>query len=368
MIKGKTMKQPIVSLVNITKSFDNLAAIDKISLDVYPGEFLTLLGPSGCGKTTILRLIAGFEDPTHGDIFLNGVRVNGIPANKRDVNTVFQSYALFPHKNVFDNIAFGLKIKKLDQKSIDEKVCAALELVKLTGFEHRSIHQLSGGQQQRVAFARAFVNQPLVLLLDEPLSALDYRLRKEMQLEIRQLQRKLGITFVFVTHDQEEAITMSDRIVVMNHGKIEQDGTPKSIYEEPANLFVAKFVGEINVFDGRVISLTDSRMIADVEGVQFDLLDKKGFAAGQKIKVLLRPEDLLIKKSGEGCKHPYILGSVQEMIYKGTTVDVLITINSGKTLLATEFFNENFEDIRYEAGETVCINWVNGWEAVLPDD
>ena len=368
MIKGKTMTQPIVRLINISKTFDSLTAIDNISLDVYPGEFLTLLGPSGCGKTTILRVIAGFEDPTQGGVFLNGVRVNGIPPNKRDVNTVFQSYALFPHKNVFDNIAFGLKIKKFDRKTIDEKVHAALELVKLTGFENRSIHQLSGGQQQRVAFARAFVNKPLVLLLDEPLSALDYRLRKEMQLEIRQLQRKLGITFVFVTHDQEEAITMSDRIVVMNQGRIEQDGSPKNIYEDPANLFVAKFVGEINIFDGKVISVADSRMIADVEGVQFDLLNKKGFAAGHKIKVLLRPEDLLIKKSGDECKRPYIEGKVQEMIYKGTTVDVLITMNSGQTILSTEFFNEDFEDIHYEPGEKVCINWANGWEAVLSDD
>jgi spermidine/putrescine transport system ATP-binding protein len=234
--------------------------------------------------------------------------------------------------------------------------------------ENRRPHQLSGGQQQRVAFARAFVNKPLVLLLDEPLSALDYRLRKEMQLEIRQLQRKLGITFIFVTHDQEEAITMSDRIVVMNHGRIEQQGTPKSIYEEPINMFVAKFVGEINVFDGKVVSLENGRMIADIEGVKFNLLNPKGFAPGQRIKVLLRPEDIVLERVSNGSETPYLEGSVQEMIYKGTTVDLIVAMKTGKQILVTAFFNEDSEEIRYDSGEKVYITWVNGWEAVLSDD
>ncbi len=367
MAKEKIM-QAIVSLKHVSKFFDGAAAVDNISLDIYPGEFLTLLGPSGCGKTTILRLIAGFENPELGDIFINNVRVNGIPPNRRDVNTVFQSYALFPHMSVYDNIAFGLKIRKTALKEIDDKVRAALDMVKLSGMENRRPHQLSGGQQQRVAFARAFVNQPLVLLLDEPLSALDYRLRKEMQLEIRQLQRKLGITFIFVTHDQEEAITMSDRIVVMNRGKIEQQGTPKSIYEDPINMFVAKFVGEINVFDGKVMSVENGRMTADIEGVKFSLLNSKGFSPGQNIKILLRPEDIVLERISDASETPCLEGSVQEMIYKGTTVDLIVAMNSGKQILVTAFFNEDSEEIRYDSGEKVRITWVNGWEAVLNDD
>lgn len=362
------MESPIVRLKNIRKTYNELVALDNITLDVYPGEFLTLLGPSGCGKTTVLRIIAGFEEPDEGEIFINGVRMNGIPPNRRDVNTVFQSYALFPHMTVFDNIAFGLKIKKLDRKQIAETVLSALELVKLSGFENRRIQQLSGGQQQRVAVARAFVNRPLVLLLDEPLSALDYRLRKQMQLDLKHLQRKLGITFIFVTHDQEEAIAMSDRIVVMNNGKIEQVGTPKNIYEEPINMFVARFVGEINVFDGEVIANIDQLMVVNIYGVHFRINNTKGFKVGQHVKILLRPEDITVEKLHHGCSTPFLEGKVDEMIYKGTTVDLIVTLNVGKNILITEFFNEDEEDIRYECGEHVCISWINGWEVVLADE
>ncbi|MCG8615313.1 MAG: ATP-binding cassette domain-containing protein, partial [Desulfobacterales bacterium] len=244
------MSKPIVSFQSVTKVFDHQTVVDNISLDIHRGEFLTLLGPSGCGKTTMLRMIAGLETCDTGRVVINGVISNDIPAAERDVNTVFQSYALFPHMTVYQNIAFGLSLKGRPEAEIREKVEAALAMVKLAGFGERRIQRLSGGQQQRVAIARAIVNEPLILLLDEPLSALDHKLRKEMRLELRQLHRKLGITFVFVTHDQEEALTMSDRIVVMNNGKIEQIGNPKEIYEEPANLFVADFIGESNFFDG----------------------------------------------------------------------------------------------------------------------
>ena len=244
------MSEELIRLVNISKEYDGEKVLDQINLYILRNEFLTLLGPSGCGKTTTLRLIGGFESPTSGDVLFNGKPMQDLPPFKRKVNTVFQRYALFPHMNVFDNVAFGLKIKKMDKKSIEMKVNEMLELVNLPGFGKRAIDSLSGGQQQRVAIARALVNEPEVLLLDEPLSALDLKMRKEMQLELKKIQQRLGITFVFVTHDQEEALTMSDTIVVMNKGKIQQIGTPIDIYNEPKNAFVADFIGESNIIDG----------------------------------------------------------------------------------------------------------------------
>ena len=362
------MKKPIVSLKNITKRFRGETAVDRLTFHVYPGEFLTLLGPSGCGKTTLLRLIAGFEEADEGDIIINGERVNGIPANRRDVNTVFQSYALFPHMTVFDNISFALRMKKTTKEKIRARVEPVLRAVKLEGLENRRIHQLSGGQQQRVAVARAIVNEPLVLLLDEPFSALDYKLRKQMQLEMKRLHRKLGITFVFVTHDQGEAISMSDRIIVMNDGHIEQIGTPQEIYEEPDNLFVARFVGEINVLDGLVAASDGGRMTGTVEGIDFELVNRRGYQAGQRVKVMLRPEDLVVTRLSEGCDGSYLQGTVEDLIYKGTTVDLIIRLESGKTLYATEFFNEDAEEIIYKSHEPVCVSWYQGWEVVLPDD
>lgn len=365
----EVMQKPVVSLKNITKTYDNTEMVlHDISLDIYPGEFLTLLGPSGCGKTTILRLIAGLESCESGDIYINGKRVNEIPANKRDVNTVFQSYALFPHMSVFQNIAFGLELKKTPKNEINEKVQAILELVKLDGLENRNIQQLSGGQQQRVAMARAIVNKPLILLLDEPMSALDYKLRRTMQIELKHLHRKLGITFIFVTHDQEEALTMSDRVLVMNQGKIEQSGTPKEIYENPANMFVAKFVGEINVFDGRVIGTKGDRMAVTAEDMTFDCPNTKNFSPNQKIKMLLRPEDIKVSRTSIKPATPFWRGRVEELIYKGTTVDLVVNLESGHKINITEFFNEDSEDIYYTTGEQVNLTWINGWEVILPDE
>ncbi|MFW6373056.1 MAG: spermidine/putrescine ABC transporter ATP-binding protein PotA [Thermodesulfobacteriota bacterium] len=361
------MSRAVVQLQHVTKAYEGLAAIDDLSLEVFAGEFLTLLGPSGCGKTTILRLIAGFEAPDRGDIRIDDVRVNALPPNRRDVNTVFQSYALFPHMNVFDNVAFGLKLKGLKRDAVADRVRAVLEMVQLGGMESRRVTQLSGGQQQRVAFARAVVNEPLVLLLDEPLSALDYRLRKEMQLELKRLHRKLGITFIFVTHDQEEAITMSDRIIVMNQGRVAQAGSPKQIYEEPANLFVARFVGEINTFDGTVEAAGADWLTARIHETDFRLVNKRGFRSGDPVKVLLRPEDLQIHKTEPADGKPSLVGAVEELIYKGSTVDVIIRLTDGKPVYVTEFFNENAAYIFYERGQKVWLRWIDRWEVVLPD-
>jgi spermidine/putrescine transport system ATP-binding protein len=362
------MTEAVVSFRGVTKRFKELVAIDGVSLDVRPGEFLTLLGPSGCGKTTILRLIAGLEAPDAGEIHLDGRRVDSMPPNRRDVNTVFQSYALFPHMTVFQNVAFGLKMKRVPAAELDRRVRATLQMVQLEGLADRRMHQLSGGQQQRVAVARAIVNRPRVLLLDEPFSALDARLRKQMQLEMKRLHRRLGITFIFVTHDQNEAISMSDRIVVMDHGRIEQVGTPQEIYEEPENLFVARFVGEINVFDAQVLQAAGGVMQGRVEGVEVPLTNRRGFRAGDRVKVLLRPEDLVVTKQSEGCEGPHLAGRVEELIYKGTTVDLIIRLPGGQAVFATEFFNEDAESISYQPQEPVCLSWIHGWEVVLPDE
>ncbi len=357
---------PVVSLKGVTKTFDNHVAVDHLSLDIVQGEFLTLLGPSGCGKTTVLRLIAGLETCDLGELIIHGKDCTHVAASDRDVNTVFQSYALFPHMDVFDNIAFGLTLKKMDKAEIRNRVEEAVKMVKLTGMEHRRIHQLSGGQQQRVAIARAIVNQPLILLLDEPLSALDYQLRKQMRLELRQLHRKLGITFIFVTHDQEEAITLSDRVVVMNQGRIEQMGSPKDIYEEPVNLFVADFVGETNVFDARVISVNGPDMKISMGNVSKTVANTKACSPGQRVHVLLRPEDMTVERLSTGsCPEDVFPGQVKEMIYKGTTVELIIGLDNGQTVNVLEFFNEDAEDIFYDVGERVCVSWFKGWEVIL---
>lgn len=359
-------KDPIVRLQRVTKRFDDVLAVDSLDLDIYQGEFLTLLGPSGCGKTTVLRLIAGFESLDGGDIVMNGLSLVGIPPNKRNVNTVFQSYALFPHMSIFDNIAFGLKMKRFDKSVIREKVTEALSIVKLGGLEMRKPHQLSGGQQQRVAMARAIVNKPQVLLLDEPLSALDYRLRQEMELELKRIHRKLGITFVFVTHDQEEAISMSDRIAVMNEGRIEQIGTPAQIYEEPENMFVAKFVGEINVFEGRITEIHNGSAVVDIHGQAFHVQNRKGFHSGRRVKVLLRPEDIMVTKDEDLQENtPALAGKIDEVIYKGKTVDLIINLDAGETVFVTQFFNEDQEDVVYRHGHRIHIDWPYGWEVVF---
>ncbi|MCE0492531.1 spermidine/putrescine ABC transporter ATP-binding protein PotA [Vibrio salinus] len=356
---------------NISKQFDGKIIIDDFSLDVINGEFLTILGPSGCGKTTVLRIIAGFEDADKGCIRLDGSPVTHIPAELRHVNTVFQSYALFPHMTVYDNVAFGLRMQKLPENEIDERVYDVLKMVRLEPLASRKPHQLSGGQQQRIAIARAVVNNPKVLLLDESLSALDYKLRKEMQIELKAIQRKLGITFIFVTHDQEEALSMSDRIIVMKDGKIEQDGTPKEIYEDPKNLFVASFIGEINVFDATVIKRIDQDTIcASIEGCHSVLHYKESVKDGHKLKVLLRPEDLRLKEinsdvADDGKKH--ILGSVKDRTYKGMTLDSVVELESGLRVMVSEFFNEDDPDVDHSIGQKVSVSWVESWEVILDE-
>ena len=281
------MNQNLVDLQNLKKEFDGTPVLRGISLSIKRREFVTLLGPSGCGKTTTLRIIGGFEQPDSGDVFFDGKRLNDVPPYQREINTVFQRYALFPHLNVAENIAFGLHIKKLDRADIKRKTAEMLELVGLRGFENRDVTSLSGGQQQRVAIARALVCEPRVLLLDEPLGALDLKLRKDMQIELKRIQQRTGITFIYVTHDQEEALTMSDRVVVMNHGVIQQVGSPTDIYNEPVNAFVADFIGESNIIDG--VMLEDCKV--EFCGRTFECVDK-GFGRNTPVDVVIRPEDL----------------------------------------------------------------------------
>jgi spermidine/putrescine transport system ATP-binding protein len=369
---------PVVQLRNVTKVYDGQHALKDVSLDVYRGEFLTILGPSGCGKTTILRLVAGFEGATSGIVSIDGQDVTNLPPERRNVNTVFQSYALFPHMNVFENVAFGLRMKGRPAGEIARKVGETLRLVQLEGFDTRMVGKLSGGQQQRVAIARAIINRPLVLLLDEPLSALDYRLRKQMQLDLKHLQRKLGITFVLVTHDQEEAFSMSDRVVVMNNGHIEQIGTPVSVYEEPRNLYVARFVGEINILDAEVVELGEGRARVRAQGLDVFMRTSHAFRPGDLVHILLRPEDLRVETLKDLAEDPdledvfsrdrSIVGTVEETIYKGATYDVMVGLDAGGVITATEFFNEDDETVYFRAGDRVAVSWVEGWEVVLPHE
>ena len=356
-------------MAGIRKFFDGKEVIPQLDLTINNGEFLTLLGPSGCGKTTVLRLIAGLETVDSGRIMLDNEDITHVPAENRYVNTVFQSYALFPHMTVFENVAFGLRMQKTPAAEITPRVMEALRMVQLETFAQRKPHQLSGGQQQRVAIARAVVNKPRLLLLDESLSALDYKLRKQMQNELKALQRKLGITFVFVTHDQEEALTMSDRIVVMRDGRIEQDGTPREIYEEPKNLFVAGFIGEINMFNATVIKrLDEQRVRANVEGRECNIYVNFAVEPGQKLHVLLRPEDLRVEEINDDNHAEGLIGYVRERNYKGMTLESVVELENGKMVMVSEFFNEDDPDFDHSLDQKMAINWVESWEVVLADE
>ena len=329
-------KEVLIRLNGISKSFDGEPVLDNLSLEIHDKEFITLLGPSGCGKTTTLRIIGGFETPDAGDVFFDGKRINDLPPYQRQVNTVFQRYALFPHLNVFDNIAFGLRIHKCPDAEIKTKVKEMLALVNLKGFERRRVSTLSGGQQQRVAIARALVNQPKVLLLDEPLSALDLKLRKDMQNELKNIQHQTGITFIYVTHDQEEALSMSDTVVVMENGRIQQIGTPTDIYNEPVNAFVADFIGESNIVDGMM--LEDYR--AKFSGHVFDCVDG-GFAKNELVDVVVRPEDVDVVAPDKGM----LKGLVTGVTFKGVHYEIIVDVAGFKWMIQTTDFVAEGETI-----------------------
>ncbi|MBR2589667.1 MAG: ABC transporter ATP-binding protein [Clostridia bacterium] len=314
----------IVTLDDICMSFQGEKVLDHLNLGIKDKEFVTLLGPSGCGKTTILRIIAGFLQPDSGVVSFNGQNMQGVPPHKRQVNTIFQRYALFPHLNVYENVAFGLRIKKCKEKEIEEKVKLMLKTVNLSGFENRDVSQLSGGQQQRVAIARALINEPKVLLLDEPLSALDYKLRKDMQVELKNIQRETGITFVFVTHDQDEALSMSDTVMVIDKGVIQQIGTPEDIYNEPINAFVADFIGESNIIDGKMIE--DYKVLLD--GVVFECVDK-GFAKNEAVDVVIRPEDVDVVEPEKGM----LRATVTAVTFKGVHFEIIADVQGFKWMI-----------------------------------
>jgi len=334
------MSKELIRLQNCCMAFDDELVLNNLNLYINDKEFLTLLGPSGCGKTTTLRIIGGFTTPTSGDVFFDGVRINSVPPYQRQINTVFQKYALFPHLNVFENIAFGLRLKKvpdpadasgarmvkLSEDEIKRRVEEMLEIISLKGFEHRKPDALSGGQQQRVAIARALVNQPKVLLLDEPLGALDLKLRKDMQIELKRIQQQVGITFVYVTHDQEEALTMSDTIVVMDKGSIQQIGTPEDIYNEPKNAFVADFIGESNIIDG--IMVEDN--VVQMYGKKFQCVDG-GFSPSEPVDVVIRPEDIDIVPVEQG----QLTGTVTNVTFKGMQYDIIVDFRGFKWLIQT---------------------------------
>lgn len=334
-------KVPLIEIKNLTKEFDGDIVLKGIDLTIHENEFVTLLGPSGCGKTTLLRIIGGFDTPTSGDVKFNGKDLIQIPSYKREINTVFQKYALFPHLNVFDNIAFGLRMKKVPEAEVTERVNRMLKMIKLTEYANRRIDSLSGGQQQRIAIARALVNRPKVLLLDEPLGALDLKLRQDMQYELKEIQRELGITFIFVTHDQEEALTMSDTIVVLNDGLIQQIGTPVDIYNEPRNRFVANFIGESNIIKG--IMHEDYKV--EFEGHIFDCVDR-GYNENEPVEVVIRPEDLQIVSKDKGA----FTGIVDSVIFKGVHYEIIVMVNEKEYIV----HSTQCAEVGAEVGMTVA--------------
>ncbi len=337
----------LIQFKNIVKKFDGQLVLKGINLDIYENEFVTLLGPSGCGKTTLLRILGGFLQPDEGEVIFDGESIADLPPYKRDLNTVFQKYALFPHMNVFDNVAFGLKIKKEPKDIIYQKVTRMLKLVGLEDFGKRAVHEMSGGQQQRVAIARALVNEPKVLLLDEPLGALDAKLRKGMQRELKKIQKEVGITFIFVTHDQEEALTMSDKIVIMKDGNIQQIGSPTDIYNEPVNRYVANFIGESNIVDG--IMIKDHKVM--FEDRQFDCVDA-GFATNEKVDVVIRPEDLDIVPVKQG----KLRGIVRSTLFKGVHYETVVETKAGTSITVEMVVSEDKPVVNEAAGEMMSAN------------
>lgn len=331
----------LIRLESIVKAFDDTVVLNGIDLSVAENEFVTLLGPSGCGKTTTLRIIGGFEHPDEGRVFFDGKDITDLPANQRHINTVFQNYALFPHMNVGENIAFGMRVRNKKESYIKDKIKYALKLVNLDGFENRRIDQLSGGQQQRIAMARAIVNEPRVLLLDEPLGALDLKLRQEMQYELVRLKKELGITFLYITHDQEEALTMSDKVVVMNEGYIQQEGTPEEIYDEPVNAFVADFIGDSNILSGKMV---DEKLVR-INGIDYPCIDgtEQGFPPGRMVDVVIRPEDIDILPYGQGLFN----GTIISKLFIGVHYEMLVESEDGKI----EWLLQNYD--QHDVGEKI---------------
>ena len=337
----------LIEIKNVVKAFDRQVVLKGISLDINENEFVTLLGPSGCGKTTLLRMIGGFLEPDEGHILIDGEDQAGVPAYKRDVNTVFQHYALFPHLNVYDNIAFGLNIRKMPKDIIEQKVSRMISLVGLEGFEKRDVTLMSGGQQQRVAIARALVNEPKVLLLDESLSALDKNLRKEMQMELKDIQKEVGITFIFVTHDQEEALTMSDKIVIMKDGEIEQIGTPTDVYNEPINEYCARFIGDSNIIDGTMKA--DRRV--EFDDTVYDCVDY-GFHENEPVDIVIRPEDIDIVTRNRGLLN----GEVKSVLFKGVHYEVIAETSSGTSKTVTMHVTKAQDVVNEEAREKISAS------------
>lgn len=340
-------KNKLIQFKNVVKDFDGQIVLKGIDLDIYENEFVTLLGPSGCGKTTLLRILGGFLEPTEGQVIFDGQDILKLPPYKRELNTVFQKYALFPHMNVYDNIAFGLKIKKMSKDIIEQKVMKMLKLINLEGYEKKNVTLLSGGQQQRVAIARALVNEPSVLLLDEPLGALDLKLRKEMQYELKRIQQEVGITFIFVTHDQEEALTMSDKIVVMKEGEIQQVGTPQDIYNEPVNRYVANFIGESNIVPGRM--LEDKKVRFD--DITFDCVDV-GFKENEPVDVVIRPEDIDIVPVDQG----KMTGTVESVLFKGVHYEVMVETVPGTHVTVNMHVRKNENILSEDGKEAISAN------------
>lgn len=339
----------IVELKNVVKKYGKKTIVKNVNLDVYEGEFLTLLGPSGCGKTTILRLISGLETVTEGSVYIDGVDVTNLPASKRQVNTIFQNFALFPHMTVYENISFGLRMRKVSEDEIDKEVKKIIKLVKLEGFEDRYPKELSGGQQQRVAVARGVVMKPKVLLLDESLGALDLKLKKQMQIELKRIQKRLGMTFIYVTHNQEEALTMSDRIVIINKGIIEQNDTPKNIYKNPSTKFVADFIGESNIFEGKIISKIDEKCYVQINDDLILIINDEGYKNKEEVTLMVRPEDI---KISENNLKDSVKGTVEDYIYDGAITKLVVNINNKLKIKVT-----TFDDTSFEEGEIVYLKF-----------